>query len=98
MDEGGLARNISALRKALGDDPSGQRFIETVPKRGYRFVGEVKRLALQLIPRQNCRADIACRWPSHRSDTPTNGEQIWILVSIGLVFVTSAALGLLSRR
>ena len=44
VEEGGLARNISVLRKALGDSPVGQRLIQTVPKRGYRFVGDVKRL------------------------------------------------------
>ena len=37
VDEGGLARNISTLRKAL-DDGHKIQFIETVPKRGYRFV------------------------------------------------------------
>src|SRR2546430_2213040 len=34
VEEGGLARNISALRKAL-EDGGGGVFIETVPKRGY---------------------------------------------------------------
>lgn len=29
------------LRKVLGDDPSQPRFIQTLPKRGYRFVAEV---------------------------------------------------------
>jgi len=38
VEEGGLARNISALRKALGDDADGSGHIETIPKRGYRFV------------------------------------------------------------
>ena len=38
VEEGGLARNISALRKALGDGTDGSRHIETIPKRGYRFV------------------------------------------------------------
>jgi TolB-like protein/tetratricopeptide (TPR) repeat protein len=38
VEEGGLARNISALRKALGDDAEGSVHIETIPKRGYRFV------------------------------------------------------------
>jgi len=38
VEEGGLARNISALRKVLGDGAEGGRHIETVPKRGYRFV------------------------------------------------------------
>jgi DNA-binding winged helix-turn-helix (wHTH) protein len=39
VEEGGLKRNISMLRKALGDEG---RFIETLPKRGYRFTAEVK--------------------------------------------------------
>jgi TolB-like protein len=38
VEEVGLARNISLLRKAL-DDESGQ-YIETIPRRGYRFVAE----------------------------------------------------------
>lgn len=37
VEEIGLARNISILRKALGDDAEDSRYIETVPKRGYRF-------------------------------------------------------------
>lgn len=40
VEEGALTRNISDLRKALGD----ARFVETVPKRGYRFVFPVKQL------------------------------------------------------
>src|SRR5262249_39657540 len=42
VEEGGLTRNISVLRKALGDAESGRGYIETVPKRGYRFLGEVR--------------------------------------------------------
>src|SRR5262245_43419777 len=39
VEEANLASNISLLRKVLGEN--GNRFIETVPKRGYRFVAEV---------------------------------------------------------
>ena len=42
VEEGSLSRGISVLRKTLGDDPSGSRYIETVPKRGYRFVAGVR--------------------------------------------------------
>ncbi len=41
VEEGGLAKNISLLRKALGDDSDDNRFIETIPKKGYRFVAPV---------------------------------------------------------
>jgi DNA-binding winged helix-turn-helix (wHTH) protein/TolB-like protein len=42
VEETGLSRNISVLRKALGEDAGEQQFIETVPKRGYRFTAQVR--------------------------------------------------------
>src|SRR3984957_5386363 len=45
VEEGSLTSHISLLRKTLGEDPNGQDFIETLPKRGYRFVASVKRAA-----------------------------------------------------
>ncbi len=41
VEEGNLAHNISVLRKTLGEPATGQKYIETVPGRGYRFVAEV---------------------------------------------------------
>ncbi|MBZ5656957.1 MAG: winged helix-turn-helix domain-containing protein [Acidobacteriia bacterium] len=41
VEEANLTVNISALRKVLGETPGGQQYIETVPKRGYRFVAPV---------------------------------------------------------
>ena len=42
VEEGSLSHNIHGLRKALGDDSSEPRYIETIPKRGYRFMAPVK--------------------------------------------------------
>ncbi len=42
VEENNLADNISRLRKTLGEGEHGLKFIETVPRRGYRFVAEVK--------------------------------------------------------
>ena len=44
VEEANLTVNISQLRKALGDDENGGPFIETVPKRGYRFAAQVTRV------------------------------------------------------
>ena len=38
VEEGNLARHIFNLRQVLGDSPDGRKYIETIPKRGYRFV------------------------------------------------------------
>src|ERR1700719_5331993 len=40
--ERGLNRAINKLREALGDDADRPRFIETLPRRGYRFVAPVE--------------------------------------------------------
>lgn len=51
VEENNLDRNISTLRKALGEQDDGSPFIETVPRLGYRFVVEVK----------ECRLDVPAR-------------------------------------
>ena len=37
VEEGSLSRNVSTLRKILGEGPRDHKYIVTVPKRGYRF-------------------------------------------------------------
>jgi serine/threonine protein kinase len=41
VEEGNLNKNVSVLRKVLGDWDGEREYIETVPKRGYRFVAPV---------------------------------------------------------
>ena len=52
VEEGNLSRSIHALRRALGQDDNGNRFIETVPTKGYRFVADVS-----LVQRGNDAAE-----------------------------------------
>jgi Tol biopolymer transport system component/DNA-binding winged helix-turn-helix (wHTH) protein len=42
VEEKTLSQNIFTLRRALGLDETGQQYINTIPKHGYRFSGEVK--------------------------------------------------------
>ncbi len=49
IEEATLARTVSTLRKTLGES-SESRFIETVPKRGYRFIAEVRRSDQNELP------------------------------------------------
>src|SRR5438105_695154 len=50
VEEANLAQNVSALRKALGDQPGENRYIATVPGRGYRFVSPVRAPAESVQP------------------------------------------------
>jgi DNA-binding winged helix-turn-helix (wHTH) protein/tetratricopeptide (TPR) repeat protein len=49
VEEGNIARNISTLRSALGENPRGHQFIETIPWRGYRFVASVKQIRDEML-------------------------------------------------
>lgn len=42
VEEGNLTRHVSSLRQALGEGQEGKHYIETIPKRGYRFVAPVR--------------------------------------------------------
>jgi TolB-like protein/tetratricopeptide (TPR) repeat protein len=41
VEDSNLTVQIASLRKVLGVEPGGERWIETMPRRGYRFVGPV---------------------------------------------------------
>ncbi len=42
ISEGTLTNTVAELRRALGDDARDPRYIETIPKRGYRVVAPVE--------------------------------------------------------
>jgi len=44
VSESTLTSHINAVRKAIGDTGSEQRFIRTIPRKGFRFVAEVKQM------------------------------------------------------
>ncbi len=52
VEEVNLASNISLLRKTLGEAAPGEQFIETVAKRGYRFVAEVREIEASVPSRK----------------------------------------------
>lgn len=50
VSEGAVKTVVSELRAALGDDARQPRWIETVPRRGYRFVGRLRPAAERDVP------------------------------------------------
>jgi DNA-binding winged helix-turn-helix (wHTH) protein/Tol biopolymer transport system component len=65
VEEGNLSKHISILRKALGGGANGTVYIETAPKRGYRFVAEVIVLENGAAPKPSLLPD-----PPPRENTP----------------------------
>jgi len=59
VEEGNLNKNVFFLRKVLGEWESGREYIETVPKRGYRFVAPVTEVThAEEAPQKPCVAAI----------------------------------------
>jgi|SRR5579859_616674 len=44
VEEGNLSQNVFVLRKILGQDQTGASFIQTIPRRGYKFVAPVRQI------------------------------------------------------
>lgn len=57
VEESNLAQNIFMLRKALGDERDGPKYIETVPRRGYRFIASVRITEVKDSPRNAVAAE-----------------------------------------
>jgi pimeloyl-ACP methyl ester carboxylesterase/DNA-binding winged helix-turn-helix (wHTH) protein len=72
VEETSLAQNISILRKALGE-AKGAKYIETVPKIGYRFVASVREVHSEptnLIIHERTRARIIVEETDDEMDEP----------------------------
>src|SRR5215210_2351604 len=78
VEEATLAQNIFTLRKALGQAKEGDLYIETVPKRGYRFVADVKALDFtspDLVVQQHTRSQILIEEEEYEVESPAvNGH------------------------
>lgn len=110
VEEGNLAVTISQLRKALNDDRGQHRYIETVSKKGYRFVAEVKRLddsALVIASDKPAEESTAAALPQPDviPEPPVWPEppkrKAWgllILACVGLSLVPLIAVGVLHRK
>jgi DNA-binding winged helix-turn-helix (wHTH) protein len=66
VEEGNLTANIHLLRKVLGKGPRGQEYIETIPRRGYRFMRTAK--AHQEDPNALKTKDIVERPPAQTEE------------------------------
>jgi DNA-binding winged helix-turn-helix (wHTH) protein len=59
VEDNNLAFNISVLRKLFGESGATPRYIETVPKRGYRFIAEVVEIPENELPgKQTANGDL----------------------------------------
>jgi Tol biopolymer transport system component/DNA-binding winged helix-turn-helix (wHTH) protein len=101
VEEGNLNRTISNLRKALGEKPDENRFIETVPRLGYRFIAPVKVApGVGEEPLNHQAQDVGA--PQSKATAPRlnsgPGKVRWLVPLLALVCALFVAFGFLVWR
>jgi eukaryotic-like serine/threonine-protein kinase len=84
--DGGLRVAVRKLREALGDDAENPRYIETVPKRGYRFLAPASRTADTIRQEPECSpaaAPVQAESPGSKKSWP------WALALLLLLLIAS---------
>jgi DNA-binding winged helix-turn-helix (wHTH) protein/pimeloyl-ACP methyl ester carboxylesterase len=81
VEENNLNHNISVLRRALGEQPGGHRFIETVPRVGYRFLADVTQSGLARSTLQPAPPAASVRTPRQEIRFCTSGDRTRIAYS-----------------
>jgi len=78
MGDNPVHRCISQLRNALGDDARRPRYIGTIPKRGYRLLSPVERLACTPMQPAGVRPIRVCIdiWPPRYGEAPSSSESL----------------------
>jgi len=106
VEEAALSRCISELRRGLGDDAKRPRYIETIPKRGYRVIAQVAEIdgaggGATLAPPASGSAPSSAAAETPAARTPgTNGRAgrwplllPWVLVAVlALVLIAGGLL------
>lgn len=103
VEETNLPNNISLLRKALGDDTSTHIYIETVPRRGYRFIAEVVGVSddlSELVVEQRTTATFTLEEESSESlrparsvltGSPAKRRAGWVIAAVAVLAGVAAA-------
>lgn len=105
----GLNTAVRKLRYALGDDAENPRFIETVPRRGYRFLAAVSYLPVlpPPVPENSTAIDarvvaqqdaVAAPVAETKEQRPRNRRRNLVLVSISILLFCIGGAGLVAWR
>lgn len=96
----GLNKSIQKLRDALGDSATSPRYIETIPRVGYRFIAPVKNGTRLLEPEVATKIDQPAPLPAAPAMGGKQRARWWILAAgvCAVLGVVGTAVYLFSRR
>jgi TolB-like protein/DNA-binding winged helix-turn-helix (wHTH) protein/tetratricopeptide (TPR) repeat protein len=95
VEEANLSVKMSELRRTLGESPNDNEYIETVPRRGYRFVADVvERSANENGASDSSQQARGAAPPRTVSDPVQNMPYAgprWALIAVAAIFVIAVA-------
>jgi predicted ATPase/DNA-binding winged helix-turn-helix (wHTH) protein len=80
VEEGNLKVQVAGLRRALGDSRGSNRYLATVPGRGYRFVAPVRRIDEPSFSAPQATAEAAHRLPAPMTDMVDRADSVAALM------------------
>jgi DNA-binding winged helix-turn-helix (wHTH) protein/TolB-like protein/Flp pilus assembly protein TadD len=97
VEEANLSHNIYKLREVLGDGADGQKYIETLPRRGYRFVAPVEEIDAgsgDVVAEEHSRARIVIEEEMDDAATtgPPKSGRMKVAIASGAFLLLLAAL------
>jgi len=92
VEESNLSFNIKVLRRVLDDDAHQPRFIETVPRRGYRFIANVNQNSGPLAVKAEA---VVSRVPSLTVASPKPIKRVYLSIALFAVLVLACLSGAL---
>src|SRR5208282_5117749 len=96
FDEG-INTAIRKLRVAFGDSADNPRFIETIPRRGYRFLAPVHDLVADPAPPSESVAEEDAMVELRRA-RPANALRLAVALSVAALLVVLGSVALLKRQ
>lgn len=90
VEENNLSQQIRALRKGLGDDRNGSAMIETIPRRGYRFLCDVTAVRA-LAATYDTAAEVGSTDLPKAAAAPRSRSRRWLFAIVGLLVIGAAA-------
>jgi DNA-binding winged helix-turn-helix (wHTH) protein/Tfp pilus assembly protein PilF/TolB-like protein len=93
--EDGLNTAIKKLREALGDEKDNPRFIETVPRHGYRFIEQVEIALMALPDGDHAAANVSSLGGSSKTQSR---QRIWIALGVAVLILGGLSVWLTISR
>jgi Tol biopolymer transport system component/DNA-binding winged helix-turn-helix (wHTH) protein len=87
VEESNLAFTIAQIRKLLNDNARQPKYIETVPKRGYRFIAQIKEPSVPKLP-----AETAVIKQSETATTNIFSTKTFAFLSVAILLLATVAI------